>query len=338
MSRIGITTTIPAEVVYAAGNVPVDLNNSFIGAPDRQALVEVAEHAGFPSNFCAWVKGIYGLVKEGREQLDAVIAVTQGDCSNTQALAEAWQADGIEVIPFAYPFDKDPEQLALQLKRLASRLGAAEADVQERFIRLDEIRGKVWELDRLTWAEGRLTGAENHLWQVSCSDFEGDPEGFAVKAERMLDEAIRRPAPAASHAAGLIRLGYIGVPPIAPEIYEFLEGLGAQVVFNEVQRQFTLPGGARELAARYLQYTYPYSVFGRISDIDSEIEIRRLDGIIHYVQSFCFRQVEDMIMRRYLKVPMLAVEMDQAIRLDQRTKTRLETFVQLLRGGKVCSS
>ncbi len=338
MSRIGITTTVPAEVVYAAGHIPVDLNNSFIGAPDRQALVEVAEHAGFPANFCAWVKGIYGLVEEGREQLDAVIAVTQGDCSNTQALAEAWQADGIEVIPFAYPFDKDPEQLALQLKRLAAKLGAAEEEVQRRFRYLDEVRSRVWELDRMTWAEGRLTGAENHLWQVSCSDFEGDPDAFAGKADRMLVEAKTRPGKPEQRDAESIRLGYIGVPPIAPEIYDFVEELGAGVVFNEVQRQFTLPGGAPDLVGRYLQYTYPYSVFGRIEDIAREIKTRRLDGIIHYVQSFCFRQVEDMIMRRYLEVPMLAVEMDQAIRLDQRTKTRLETFVQLLRGGKKCSS
>ncbi len=334
MARIGITTTIPAEIVYAAGHVPVDLNNSFIVAPDRQALVEEAESAGFPANFCAWVKGIYGLVEAGREEVDAIIAVTQGDCSNAQALAEAWQADGIEVIPFAYPYDRDPEGMALQLKRLAEKLGAAQDAVQETFRALDEVRSKVWELDRLTWTTGAVTGAENHLYQVCCSDFEGDPRAFAHKAEVLLSEAATRSLPPDE---GEVRLGYIGVPPIAPEIYDFLESLGTRVVFNEVQRQFTLPGGAPDLAQRYLQYTYPYSVFGRIGDIARETDTRRLDGIIHYVQSFCFRQVEDMIMRRYLKVPMLAVEMDQAIRLDQRTKTRLETFVQLLRGGKHCS-
>ncbi len=338
MSRIGITTTIPVEAVYAAGHVPVDLNNSFISSPDRQGLVEEAETVGFPANFCAWVKGIYGLLKTGRETVDAVVAVTQGDCSNAQALAESWQADGIEVIPFAYPYDKDPEQMALQVRRLAERLGAEPAAVERSFAELDEVRSKIWELDRLTWSDGRVSAAENHLFQVCCSDFEGDPQAFARKAEALLEEAKRRPPKTAQPKdPGIVRLGYIGVPPIAPEIYDFVESLGARVVFNEVQRQFTLPGGAPDLVGRYLQYTYPYSVFGRMEDIKRETKARGLHGIIHYVQSFCFRQVEDMIMRRYLQVPMLAVEMDQAVRLDQRTKTRLETFVQLLRGGEHCT-
>ncbi len=337
MLRIGITTTIPVEVVYAAGHVPVDLNNSFISSPDRQGLVEEAETAGFPANFCAWVKGIYGLVKTGRETVDAVVAVTQGDCSNAQALAEAWQADGIEVIPFAYPYDKDREQLALQVRRLTERLGAEPAAVERSFVELDAVRSKVWELDALTWSGGQVTAGENHLLQVCCSDFEGDPQGFGRKAGELLAEVKSRPLKASPGSKDVVRLGYIGVPPIAPEIYEFVEALGARVVFNEVQRQFTLPGGAPDLIGRYLQYTYPYSVFGRIEDIIRETETRGLHGLIHYVQSFCFRQVEDMIMRRYLRVPMLAVEMDQAVRLDQRTKTRLETFVQLLKGGMNCT-
>ncbi len=337
MSRIGITTTIPVEVVYAAGHVPVDLNNSFINAPDRQALLEEAETAGFPSNFCAWIKGIYGLVKTGREQVDAVVAVTQGDCSNAQALAEAWQADGIEVIPFAFPYDRDPEQMGLQVRRLSERLSASPDAVQHRFQELDAVRARAWELDRLTWQEARLTGAENHLAQVCCSDFEGDPGGYARRLDALLEEAKDRVPRPPEGEGREVRIGYVGVPPIAPEIYEYLESLGASVVYNEVQRQFTLPGGAPDLAGRYLQYTYPYSVFGRIEDIVREVKTRRLEGLIHCVQSFCFRQVEDMIMRRYVQVPMLAVELDQAQRLDQRTKTRLETFVSLLRGGKTCT-
>ena len=31
MGRIGITTTVPSEVIFAAGHTPVDLNNIFIG-------------------------------------------------------------------------------------------------------------------------------------------------------------------------------------------------------------------------------------------------------------------------------------------------------------------
>jgi hypothetical protein len=33
-TKVGLTTTIPVEVLLAAGVTPVDLNNLFISAPD----------------------------------------------------------------------------------------------------------------------------------------------------------------------------------------------------------------------------------------------------------------------------------------------------------------
>jgi len=50
--RVGITTTIPCEVLLAAGLRPVDLNNVFVSDPDPARLVEEAERRGFPSNIC----------------------------------------------------------------------------------------------------------------------------------------------------------------------------------------------------------------------------------------------------------------------------------------------
>jgi len=48
MGRVGFTTTIPVEVLLAAGKEPVDLNNLFIGSDHPQAMVEQAEEAGYP--------------------------------------------------------------------------------------------------------------------------------------------------------------------------------------------------------------------------------------------------------------------------------------------------
>ena len=56
--RVGITTTVPIEIIFAAGLAPVDLNNAFITSPDAGKMVEKAEGMGFPRNMCAWVKGI----------------------------------------------------------------------------------------------------------------------------------------------------------------------------------------------------------------------------------------------------------------------------------------
>jgi benzoyl-CoA reductase/2-hydroxyglutaryl-CoA dehydratase subunit BcrC/BadD/HgdB len=58
---VGFTTTIPLEILVAAGRRPVDLNNIFITDPDPQGLIEEAEFAGFPRNICGWIKGIYSV-------------------------------------------------------------------------------------------------------------------------------------------------------------------------------------------------------------------------------------------------------------------------------------
>jgi benzoyl-CoA reductase/2-hydroxyglutaryl-CoA dehydratase subunit BcrC/BadD/HgdB len=82
---------------------------------------------------------------------------------------------------------------------------------------------------------------------------------------------------------------------------------------------------------QYRAYTYPYGVFFRLKDIQREIERREIKGLIHYVQSFCFRQIEDLIIRTRLKIPVLTLEGDRPGRLDARTRLRLEAFLEMLR-------
>lgn len=321
--KIGITTTVPSEIIYAAGCVPVDLNNVFIRDADPGGLVDRAELAGYPRNVCAWIKGIYSAAL--RDGIGAVIAVTQGDCSNTHALMETLELSGVEVIPFAFPFDRDRDMLRLQLEKLMDRLGVGWREVDRTKAYLDGIRSRVHLIDQMTWREDRVSGWENHLFQVSCSDFEGDPESFRNKTEKFIAGLKDR----CSGKPGL-RLGYIGVPPIMDDIYDYLEERGARVVFNEVQRQFSMPFTVEDLTEQYRLYSYPYGIFYRLEDISREIERRRLDGVIHYVQSFCFRQIEDLIIRKKISVPVLTLEGDRPNKLDARTKIRIDSFIEMI--------
>lgn len=323
MGRIGITTTIPVEVLYAAGHEPVDLNNVFISHPERRAFLERAEIAGFPATTCAWIKGIYSAATVSA--VDAVVGVMAGDCSNTQALLEIWQFEGLTTLPFSYPYDRSPEALRGEIERLCRKLGTTIEAAEAEKARLDAARAGAMEVDRLCWEEDRVTGLESHLYQVSASDFEGDPEAYGRKLKVFLAEAGRRPR--LEHP---LRLGYVGVPPILEGLYDFLESRGARVVFNETQRQFSLPYPDASLVEAYLRFTYPYDVFGRIADIRREIERRRIHGVIHYVQAFCFRQMEDLILRKTLGVPVLTLEGDRPGPVDARTATRLESFLEML--------
>lgn len=324
MANIAITTTVPVEIILAAGYIPVDLNNIFITNQQAVRLVEAAEEAGYPRNLCGWIKGLYSVVLEG--DFEQVIAVTQGDCSNTHALMETYELAGIETIPFAYPFDRDYDLLKLQMDKLITRLGTDWAAVDQVKKQLDVIRKKVAKLDELTWQDNVVSGFYNHLYQVSCSDFNGNPDEFEADVDCFLKEARQ-----AAERTEDVRLAYIGVPPIFTDLYGYIEQQGARVVFNEVQRQFSMPFEVQDIVEQYRLYTYPYGVFGRIRDIREELERRNIDGILHYVQSFCYRQIEDMIFREKLDIPVLTIEGDKPGKLDARTKLRIDSFLEMLR-------
>lgn len=323
MGKIGITTTVPVEAIFAAGHVPVDLNNLFISDPNPRKLLEFAEKAGLPSTTCSWIKGLYAVAKTS--DLEGVVGVLGGDCSNTKALVEIWNHEGVRTIPFAYPYERDHARLAEEISHLCKRLGTSFEAAEGQRERLAPARALAAEIDRLTWEENRVTGFENHLYLVSASDFNSDPEGYEAWAGEFIAMARGRQS-----LPGGLRLGYIGVPTIIAGFYEFLEERGARVVFNETQRQFSMPNAELDLVESYLAFTYPYDVSARIEDIRREVARRGIDGVIHYVQSFCFRQMEDMLLRKALGVPVLTIEGDRPEPLDGRTRTRLESFLEML--------
>ena len=322
--RIGITSTVPAEAILAAGLIPIDLNNAFIAHPERAHLIELAERDGFPAGVCSWIKGIYGAVV--RDDIRAVVAVTTGDCSNTVALADVLEDRGVRVIRFAYPAERTRYEFERAWRSFCSALGvtAEEAnDVRERLIPL---RGKLREVDALTWYKNRVTGFENHRLLVAASDFEGDPEAFEKQLGEFLEEArVRQELPDGP------RVGIAGVPPILDDLHAFLEDEGVRVVFNETQRQFAMPHQSGDLVEQYLRYTYPYDFKARLADIREEVRRRRCRGLIHYVQSFCHRGIEDILLRRHVDVPVLTLEGERPGPMDGRLRVRVQAFVEMLR-------
>jgi len=324
MSKVGFTTSIPVEVILAARRTPVDLNNIFIGSARAQGLVALAEGAGYPRNTCGWIKGLYAVALE--EEMEAIIAVMQGDCSNTLALMETLQLKGKHIIPFAYPFDRDRSGLEQAVSKLAAGFGVDMGQVNRVWDELKAVRGQLQELDRMTWQDNLVSGSENHYFLVSSSDFSGSPESFEEEVSDFIEKARQR-----QPFRDEVRLAYIGVPPIYTDLYTYLESLGARVVFNEVQRQFSMPGQAEDIFQQYLDYTYPYGAFARLPDIEEQLRQREVDGVIHYTQTFCFRQIEDIVFRNRLDLPYLTLEGDQPGQLDARSRLRLEAFVNMLK-------
>ncbi len=319
---VGLTTTVPVEPIYAGKHIPRDLNNLFITDKNPEMFVEKAEIDGFPSNTCSWIKGLYGV--PFFTKIDAVIGVVRGDCSNTESLLDFLSFKKIKVITFSYPYDRNLKKLEDEIYDLMEKLGTDREILKEVIEKVDYLRKLAWKIDELTYRD-LVKGYENHYFLVNTSDFFGNMDLYKNEAEKFIENAQKREKIEYS-----VRIGYIGVPPIFTDIYEFLEKNGAHVVFNEVQRQFSMPFPDVNWIEKYLKYTYPYSIFARIEDIKNEIRKRKIEGIIHYVQSFCHRQIVDTIIKESIDVPVLTIEGNRPGKLDERTKIRIESFIDML--------
>lgn len=324
MKKIGLTTTIPVEVIFASGNTPIDLNNIMVSSNDMDKYFEVAEREGFPKSMCAWIKGIFGVcVTEG---VSEVVGVTEGDCSNTASLVEILKLHGINVVNFAYPQSHKLSEIKKRIHSFMEVYKVTELEVEFWRGRLNVIREKVKELDELT-KEGKVSSYENHLFQVSCSDFWGNPNKFETELEKVL--IIAR---AKKPKKNLLRLGYIGVPPIIGDFYDYVDSKGARIVYNEVQREFAFPRHkeAKNIYEQYLNYTYPYNMEFRLEKMEKDLEERDVRGVIHYTQKFCHRALDNIVFREKLQYPLLNVEADKERILDERTKIRLDAFIEML--------
>ncbi|MDO6354841.1 2-hydroxyacyl-CoA dehydratase [Caloramator sp. CAR-1] len=326
--RIGITTTVPIEVLYAAGYKVIDLNNAFISSKDYSKYIELAERDGFPKSLCAWIKGIYGACIEN--DIKEVVGVVEGDCSNTKSLVEVFKSRGIKIYPFSYPTFHTKEEVKRSIDEFLRQFNVTYDEAERVRQKLNKGRYLAREIDKLT-LEFKATGFENHLYQVSLSDFDGDVEKFIKILENKVEDIKKRnPNPKK------LRLAYIGVPPMTGDLYDFVENLDAQIIYNEVQREFAFPrfDEVKDIYEQYYDYTYPYSLSFRLKEIKRQIKERKIDGVIHYTQAFCYRAIDDIVIKKELDVPVLNIEGDKLNALDARTKIRIEAFLDMLKDLK----
>lgn len=322
---LGLTTTVPVEIVHAAGRAALDLNNVFIASPAAQRLVGSAEERGFPQSACAWIKGIYGVVRE--RGVREIVGVVEGDCSDTRALLDILRGEGVLVYPFSYPYTHAREDLLREFARFADALGATLAAAEEEKARLDEIRREALDLDNLAAGAGSVPSAALFDSLLLLTDFAG---GAAACRDKL---RTARQKYAGGEAWPGLRLGFMGVPPILSGLWDAFEQREARFIWQEVPGQFArLDGIGLDLVDSYAIYTYPYEAELRLADLARAEKERRLDGVVHYVQSFCHRQMFDRVLREAATVPVLTIEADRPGPVDSRTLTRIEAFLEQLGG------
>lgn len=266
-----------------------------------------------------------------QSDIDTVLCVTNGDCSNTVMLMEVLKLKGFRTIPFAYPEEPDTGKMQHTLETLSENLGTTMAKADDVRQELNPCRKLAHTLDRLTWQDGIVSGFENHLWLVSASDFNQDSHKYSDQLQDVIITCRNR----TPYPDDTLRIAYIGVPSVyGRDLYYYLEKNGARVVFNEIQRQFTMPQPGSSLAEQYSNYTYPYSIYHRVKDISAELAKRHVDGVIHYVQAFCHRGIGDIIFRNTIKLPILTIEGNDDFFLNQHNRTRVEAFLDMLKHNR----
>ncbi len=320
--KIGITTSLPVEVIYASNNIPIDLNNILVSGDALKSISE-AEKKGFPRNICAWIKGLYTVAMTSG--IDELVGVVEGDCSNTHSLMSIIKDQGIPVSSFSFPYNRDQVSLKEEIISFSRHYNVSWQRLTQMKEELDAIRVKLKKLDELTYLDNKVTGFENHLWLVSSSDFNGDFKIFDQELDKFLKEVESR-----QPRKKELRLAFLGVPPILDDIYQTFEDLGARVVYNEVQRQFSMPYLENDIVNQYLRYTYPYDIEFRIQDILVELKQREIDAVISYTQSFCHRQIDNILLKKNIDLPILLIEGDKPGKLDERTKLRIESFLEMI--------
>ncbi len=325
MKAIGITTTVPIEVLLAAEYSVLDLNNLFIGSNDYLKYIDIAENDGFPKSSCAWIKGIYGTCL--KNNITEIVGVVEGDCSNTRALIDVLSAEGIKVHSFSYPHSHNIEDIKSSIEKFMHAFDVTFQDVENIRQKLKYARKLARKIDVLTYLDNKASGFENHLYQVMLSDFNGNLSACENLLEMKIVEIQHRLV-----IDKKIRLGYIGVPPMTCDLYEYVEKFNARFVYNEVQREFAFPRADHvlDIFEQYYDYTYPYDIKFRLNEIKKQINERSLDGIIHYTQAFCYRAIEDIVIKKELHIPVLTIEGDKLNILDSRTNLRLEAFIDML--------
>ena len=316
--------TVPIEIIFAAGKIPVDLNNYFVTSPDREELLYEAEKKGLPRTVCSWIKGIYSLFQLPFEK---IIFVEGGDCSNTTALREVAEYEGIDFISFHYPLKQDSQLCLKSIENLAQAFDVKMTSVREVYNRLKGIRSNLRIIDRAGYERtGLINSSEIFEFLIGATDFNSNIDEF----EARLEDLIHKIDTSVYKEKKFLRIGLCGVPPIFQDLFDYLEKLGAYVVYNEIPIEFAMLEGD-QIEDSYSIYTYPYGIFARIKKIKQEIKRRQIDGIIHYVQSFCYRNIENIVLKKEIEKPVLTFEGDSTFLLSPRDKLRLENFVEMLK-------
>ena len=346
---------IPEELIYAGGAVPVCL----ISGGDRLPLQ--AAQSIIPGVFCPFSRAQLGEMilkrKPYYQLVDMVVCPIT--CQHLKKVAEIWEYRGnIEVfklgIPHQHNNEFEIEYFTERLRVLRNRLQAYTG--QE--ISEDRLRNAIKLYNKMKYLLSQIGSlrrvdppplGSREFVLLNHASYYADP-AFMIKTLENIYAELKEKTH--SKEIGKPRIMLIG-PNIADgdyEVFNLIEEAGGTVVTEEVfegMRDCRMmveeegdPIGA--LASAYLNNRIPpafmrYSTGKRFNNVLKMISEYNIKGIIWYELLCCETyDVESYYFAQKLKergIPVLVLESEYGSFNTGQTRTRIQAFIELLKGG-----
>ena len=344
---------MPEELVYACGAVPVGL----IRGGDPEPVAESAAYVPrFIDTFCRSQIGYRMLGEEPLYQMIDLLVVPVTD-HNIKAIADCFNffADA-NVFRFGVPHQKDEhafEYYLAGLHKLKEKLEEFTGNkiengrLREAIDLCNKMRALLREISLLRLSEQPpITGQE--FVRLNHASFIADKTVLISVLESIHEELKKRPTASPKGPRILLTGSTLAMGDY--KVLDMTEEAGAAIVVEEFAEgirhyweNVQVNGDLMEsLADRYFRRRMPPAWFRPSRErLDYLIELAKdfnVDGIIWYqlmyrssydIQSFYFEK----ILKKELDIPMLKIESDYDVSERGPLRTRIETFVEIIKAG-----
>jgi benzoyl-CoA reductase/2-hydroxyglutaryl-CoA dehydratase subunit BcrC/BadD/HgdB len=344
---------MPEELVYACGAVPVGL----IRGGDPEPVGESAAYVPrFVDTFCRSQIGYRMLGEEPLYQMIDLLVTPVTD-HNIKSIADCFNFfANANVFRFGVPHQKDEHAFEYYLtglhmlkKKLEEFTGGKIEDgrLREAIDSCNRMRSLLKEISLLRASERPpITG--NEFVRLNHASFVADRAFYIDALEAALRELKERPSDSREGPRILLTGSTLAMGDY--KVLELAEAAGAHIVVEEFAEgvrhywdNIEADGDIMEaIADRYFRRRMPPAWFRPSRErLDYLIELAKdfkVDGIIWYqlmyrssydVQSFYFEKM----VKNELNIPMLKIESDYDVSERGPLRTRIETFVEIVKAG-----
>jgi len=344
---------MPEELVYAAGAVPVGL----IRGGDPEPVAESAAYVPrFIDTFCRAQIGYRMLGEEPLYQMIDLLVVPVTD-HNIKTIADCFNFfANANVFRFGVPHQKDEHAFVYYLaglRKLKEKLEEftgnqiEDARLKEAIDSCNRMRELLKEISLLRLSE-RPPIAGREFARLNHASFIADRRVFIDVLESILRELREKPPSGPKRPRILLTGSTLAMGDY--KVLEMAEAAGASIVieeFAEGMRHYWENVQAngdlmQALADRYFRRRVPPAWFRpsreRLDHLITLARDFRVDGIIWYqlmyrssydIQAFYFEKM----LKKELDIPMLKLESDYDVSERGPLRTRIETFVEIIKAG-----